>query len=550
MSADVFGGLATMTWAGSLAILGVLTLRASIRRWFGAQVAYAIWIAVPLVVSVTLLPAPAQPIVTFVRIARVDTLARGVAQGANAAFDLRSWLLAAWLLGVLLAAAWFVMQQRRYLRSLGHLRAADDDIHVAQSEFDVDGPALVGAWRPRIVLPADFELRYSAGERELILAHERVHLKRGDARINALVVAIRCLNWFNPLVHLAAAKFQFDQELACDAAVIARFPEARRPYADAMLKVQLAGQPQHELRLPAGCRWPSGHPLKERILMLKQPLPTRPRRAGGAALVAILGCCGAYAAWAAQSPRPGPVVAALRQQVDARLAIGVGDAAKKVVRLVNPVGERFSVRSDDPAQPWEAEFRARPVEGRRIELAGTIREGGRLLGSPVIVVESGRQGALELGAPDARRAYRIEATLELRDASWKPEVPPPPPPPPPIPPPLPSPPLPEPPLPESSAKDVVPASEDVSFRESFPPLYPQAAIDARQSGEITMRVLVDEQGRPVSADVFKAEPAQAKEVFAASSIAAVMRWRFNPAQRSGRPTAGYVLVPITFRIDG
>src|SRR5690606_182279 len=116
------------------------------------------------------------------------------------------------------------------------------------------GPALVGAWRARIVLPADFERRYDTLERELILAHERVHLARGDAWVNAFVALLRSLNWFNPLVHLAAAKFRLDQELACDAAVIARFPRARRRYADAMLKVQLAGQAWQELRLPVGCR--------------------------------------------------------------------------------------------------------------------------------------------------------------------------------------------------------------------------------------------------------------------------------------------------------
>ena len=49
MTADLFDALVAMTAIGSLAMLGVLMLRTALRRWFGAQVAYAAWLAVPLV---------------------------------------------------------------------------------------------------------------------------------------------------------------------------------------------------------------------------------------------------------------------------------------------------------------------------------------------------------------------------------------------------------------------------------------------------------------------------------------------------------------------
>ena len=57
--------------------------------------------------------------------------------------------------------------------------------------------------------------------------------------MNAVVALIQCLCWFNPLVHLAARWIRFDQELACDAAVIAERPGLRRPYAEALLKTQV-----------------------------------------------------------------------------------------------------------------------------------------------------------------------------------------------------------------------------------------------------------------------------------------------------------------------
>jgi TonB family protein len=120
--------------------------------------------------------------------------------------------------------------------------------------------------------------------------------------VNALACAAQCLCWFNPLVHLAAHLLRIDQELACDATVIDRFPAERRTYAELLLKTQLATQ-----ALPLGCHWPAGsaHPLKARIAMLKSPLPHRAMRAMGLAVVAGLTLGAGGLAWSAQ---PTPVV--------------------------------------------------------------------------------------------------------------------------------------------------------------------------------------------------------------------------------------------------
>jgi TonB family protein len=145
------------------------------------------------------------------------------------------------------------------------------------------------------VLPADFEARYPADQASLVVAHERAHVRRGDVRANLLMAALRCLHWFNPLLHAAAARFRLDQELACDATVLARHPHARRAYADAMLNTQLAVP-----GLPVGCHWQSSRSLKERILMLKRPLPGRARRIAGQAMLAVALAAGSYGAWALQ----------------------------------------------------------------------------------------------------------------------------------------------------------------------------------------------------------------------------------------------------------
>lgn len=171
---------------------------------------------------------------------------------------------------------------------------------MRDADLGLAGPAIVGFSQPRIVTPDDFSRRFSYAERKLILTHEQVHLDRNDARINALVALVRCLFWFNPLIHIGAKAMRIDQELSCDAEVIDRRPRVRRAYAETLLKTQLASRP-----LPVGCYWPaeSQHPLAERIDMLaRKPLSTR-RRVAATAIALGLTAGAGVAAWAAQPER-------------------------------------------------------------------------------------------------------------------------------------------------------------------------------------------------------------------------------------------------------
>ena len=93
-----------------------------------------------------------------------------------------------------------------------------------------------------------------------------------------------------------------------------------------------------------------------------------------------------------------------------------------------------------------------------------------------------------------------------------------------------------------------PPAENVEFRRMNPPHYPPAAIVAKQSGKIVLKVLVDKTGVPQSAEVFKSEPPEMEQVFAGPSIAAAMQWMFTPGMHDGKPQGGYVLVPFTYTL--
>jgi beta-lactamase regulating signal transducer with metallopeptidase domain len=264
--------------AASVAVLLVLALRAPARRLFGAERAYGLWLIVPASILGALFTwsIPRQA-------------GGGLSGGA------RLWLardghfgtlVTVWAGGLVLALALVALRQWGFLIAVGAGRG---------------GPAAVGVLHARLVLPADFAERFDLEERRLVLAHERAHIARLDVRANALAVLIQCLGWFNPLLHLAAGAMRLDQELACDATVIAERPGERRRYAETLLKSQLASS------APLfGCRWNgrAAHPLTTRIAALSRPPPSPARRLLGLAAVMLLAAGALASARAAQPEQP------------------------------------------------------------------------------------------------------------------------------------------------------------------------------------------------------------------------------------------------------
>lgn len=296
-SLELLQRLLEMSVASTAACALVLLLRGPLRRHLGAGAAYGLWAMVPLAALATLLPAPRTVMVTeAMALGQIGRL-HAVPVLPLTGLDLVDALTALWVVGVLGSAGWLCWQQRRFMRALGPLQAAADGCWQAG---DVPGlPALVGVLRPRIVLPASFHQQYSAHEQALIVLHERIHLRRGDAWVNAAAALWRCLFWFNPLWVLAQRCLRADQEFSCDACVIAERGDARRSYASAMLKTSLALSP-----LPVGCHWQDTHPLKERIIMLKREQDTPARRRLAVLCATGLVAAASAMAWAAQ---PAPV---------------------------------------------------------------------------------------------------------------------------------------------------------------------------------------------------------------------------------------------------
>lgn len=194
------------TLAGSASLLLVLAMRRPARMLLGAGAAYALWLCVPVALVAVLMPrgmdAPlALPVVW--QAAPVEVMA---ALESRVGGYWQAWLLPVWLVGALAVLMLQGWRQWRFRRGLGALRRRDDGLYRALGTT-AGLPAVMGVLRPRVLLPADFEQRYTVQEQALVIAHEHQHVRHGDLIANAVAALLGCLFWFNPLVFLPCAAF-------------------------------------------------------------------------------------------------------------------------------------------------------------------------------------------------------------------------------------------------------------------------------------------------------------------------------------------------------
>jgi len=376
--------------ASTLLMAIVLMLRAPVTRAFGARAAYALWLLPVLRMILPPLPGwrmlavpvvywgPTDKTVGLVDPATATRLAREIVrpEAAQAALHFApiaphlpvqmlvdpqpapllasvGWapmLLAVWLGGAILWFGWQMIRYRAFLaRAMRDARPLTREcgIDVLLSDH-VDGPVAAGVFKRRIFLPGDFMSRYSAEERRLALVHEAAHHDRFDVQANLLGLAVLALHWWNPLAHRAYRAFRSDQELACDATVLADArPGDRMAYGSAMLKSASARMPG------VACALSHKAQLKQRIVMMaRKPIGTARLAFGGAIAVAAIGggllLTASGSALAQDRPAieiadPAPTHAEMaRARADARHAEAAGRRAEAASRRAEAQAERMS----------------------------------------------------------------------------------------------------------------------------------------------------------------------------------------------------------------
>ncbi len=353
--------MATLAATAALAVVGLL--RRSWRRAFGAEQACRLWWLPVLALLASQLPHPSSlpvlgPVLATVHWQHVPAVATSPATGVW----IPTALLSSWLVGVLLLLTWEAACQWRFMRSLAGPQVRRSDymgISLLHHPHAGQSPALVGCWRPRIVLPSDFRERYDDAERALILAHECMHAQRRDLPALLLGVCLRAVLWFHPLVWWGVTSLREDQELACDAALLSRRLASPRQYAQALLNTHVSS-PRHAV---IGCAW-HHHPVKERITMLKYARPSLVRRGSGTLLVSVLGFAlvgTVYANTAHQASTATSAASASHGVIRSVMKnVSVRDAATKVATAAG-----FVLDNPEALSTRAVTFKFKDMDGRK-----------------------------------------------------------------------------------------------------------------------------------------------------------------------------------------
>jgi len=171
--------------------------------------------------------------VTVIDQAINNSLPAPVVEGASVN-PLQIWLVfgeTVWLAGIILLLLYSVFTTVKLSRKLKKAKLISDNV------FEMHGvktPFVFGIIKPKIYLPSGI----AENERNYIIKHEQIHIKRLDHIIKPFAFLMLCVHWFNPLVWVAFFLMSEDMELSCDESVIKQLGSGiKKEYSTSLLSL-------------------------------------------------------------------------------------------------------------------------------------------------------------------------------------------------------------------------------------------------------------------------------------------------------------------------
>jgi len=148
------------------------------------------------------------------------------------------WLVELWFLGVLVlslrtAGGLFLLERmrRREIRPVGrelYLRCIALQLRMGVERAvrycgcqKLDAPAVLGWFRPVVLLPVRALMGLSEEQMEAVIAHELAHIRRLDCFVNLFQIAAETLLFYHPAVWWVSQQIRAERENCCDDEAIA-----------------------------------------------------------------------------------------------------------------------------------------------------------------------------------------------------------------------------------------------------------------------------------------------------------------------------------------
>ena len=167
--------------------------------------------------------------------------------------SLKDILPALWLIGAGTLMIIYVISNLIFIRKIGSEKFEDDRIRkifeTVKTKFKLErkielinqtvvkSPAIVGILKPKILLTEEIK-KSTDTEVEYIFRHELAHFKRKDNVINSVLIFLRAIHWFNPIVWLVMKEIKKDMEFTADEkAVKGLESEDRKEYCNLLVNL-------------------------------------------------------------------------------------------------------------------------------------------------------------------------------------------------------------------------------------------------------------------------------------------------------------------------
>ncbi|MCK6498858.1 MAG: hypothetical protein L6Q38_05200 [Nitrospira sp.] len=263
---------------------------------------------------------------------------------------------------------------------------------------DLRGPVAFGIWNPTIALPAHFEERFTAPQRDAMVAHEKAHLDGRDPAWCLLADLLCAVAWWHPAVWWMRVQFRVAAESAADAVAAATLPGGHLALAEALVVLGrdliTAPGPRGLGIVGSGFR----SQLAQRVTQLldarhpnaAHPTPRLRHTLAASGTLAIAGACLA-------TPWPG------NSSLGLRMALHRSDPA---VVAEPPSSSASEIRR------WESATVPSTLKGPRLRGATTALAGA----NPAADATSSGSPRPKVGAPSAPAATNRPITLEVKFA--------------------------------------------------------------------------------------------------------------------------------------
>ncbi len=137
-----------------------------------------------------------------------------------------------WFLGIVVLIIYSIITYYRLKIRLKDAEHLYDNVYSAEG---LPSPFVMGFFSPVIYIPVGL----SNEEREYVLKHERVHIRRRDHIIKLFSFGILTIHWFNPLCWFAFILMSRDMEMSCDERVL-RDGNSIKIYGNALVSMATA----------------------------------------------------------------------------------------------------------------------------------------------------------------------------------------------------------------------------------------------------------------------------------------------------------------------